>query len=45
MDKKYGTLQEQKDRMVAEHGDGHGNAQTKNENGDENYGPMFRFVL
>lgn len=43
LDKKYGTLQEQRARLAAEHGDG--TVHAKDETGIENYGPMYRNVL
>ena len=43
MDKKYGTLDEQRARLAATHGDGH--VHLKDETAIENYGPMYRNVL
>jgi hypothetical protein len=40
MDKQYGTVEEQKARAATD-----GRVKAKVENGIENYGPMFRYVL
>lgn len=43
MDRKYGTLEEQRARLTATTGDGH--VDEKDVTGVENYGPMYRNVL
>lgn len=40
MDKQHGTVEEQRARIAAD-----GRADATDECGEENYGPMFRYVL